>query len=188
MTAPENRIRPPWVDDDLLAEYYDYEWGKEAASEQEVFEKICLEGFQVGLAWKLVLQRRPLLRRLFHDFDVDRCTELSDAELEQILTTEGMIRNRRKVMAVRKNAQATVALRSQGGLVAFVEQFRPADHVQPRDISEIPAKTDESAALAKALKSVGFTMVGPVNMYALMQATGLVNDRVVGHADLIPRA
>ncbi|MBV7363956.1 DNA-3-methyladenine glycosylase I [Actinomycetaceae bacterium TAE3-ERU4] len=171
--------RPRWACfDKQLREYYDNEWGKECRKEQEVFERLCLEGFQVGLSWKIVLSCRERLREVFADFSPDEVGRFTESKIEEILGIEGIIKNERKVRAVVQNALATIAMRNKGGISQLVWKYHQPDLSQPLHVDQIPAKTAASEKLAKELKKAGFTMVGPVNMYALMQAIGVVNDRV----------
>ena len=106
--------------------------------EQGLFERLCLEGFQAGLSWSTILNKRDRFREVFHGFDVDRVAAMTDADVERLLTDTGIVRNRAKVEATRKNAAATIALRDDGGLEAFIEQFRPEHDPEPRVPAEVP--------------------------------------------------
>jgi DNA-3-methyladenine glycosylase I len=141
---------------------------------------MCLEGFQAGLSWSTILNKRDRFREVFHGFDVDRVAALSDADVERLLTDTGIVRNRAKIEATRRNAAAVIALRPEGGLEAFVEQFRPVRDPEPRVPAEVPTTSEESIALSKALRKRGFGFVGPTTMHALMEATGLVDTHLVG--------
>lgn len=182
----DGQLRPPWaIVNEELRTYYDTEWGAEVTDEAHLLERICLEGFQAGLSWQTILAKRPLMREVFKNFDPEALAQFSEDDINRIMSTEGMIRNQRKVAAVITNAQATVALRDDGGLSALVWSFKPKEHKQPETVDGIASKSPESAALAKELKKRGFKFVGPTTMYATMQAIGMVNDRVVGSAPLI---
>lgn len=172
--------RPAWADEDeVLREYFDFEWGAEIRTEQGLFERLCLESFQSGLSWKTVLNKRPALREAFANFDPTELAGWDENDVERLLNNPKIIRNRRKITSVLTNAQKTVALRESTPLPELLWSFAPGDHVQPTGDAEIPSVTDESKAMAKELKKLGFMMVGPTTCYALMQAAGLVNDRPV---------
>jgi len=171
--------RPPWAaTDPLLREYYDTEWGMPVTDEQGMFERVCLEGFQVGLSWRLILQKREALRAAFHGFAPE---EVAGMSIEHLLDDASLIRNRRKLEAAVKNAQATLALREEGThLGEFVWSYQPANTPVPRTMAEVPTRSAESEQLAKDLKKRGFTFVGPVTMYALMESTGIIDTNLVG--------
>lgn len=173
--------RCPWGSgNEVLRRYHDEEWGRPVAGESALFERLCLEGAQAGLSWLTILNKREGYRRLFAGFDVDACAALSDADLEAALLDAGIVRNRAKVESVRKNARATVSLRDEGGLVAFVEQHVPAGTPSPRTTADMPTTSAESLALSKALKKKGFGFVGPTTMFALMEAVGYVDTHLTG--------
>ena len=163
-----------------MRDYHDTEWGVPVRGEQGLFERMCLEGFQAGLSWSTILNKRDRFREVFHGFHVDRVAAMTDDDVERLLTDTGIVRNRAKVEATRKNAAATIALREDGGLEAFVEQFRPEHDPEPRVPAEVPTTTPESVALSKALRKRGFGFVGPTTMHALMEATGLVDTHLLG--------
>ncbi len=159
----------------VLRDYHDAEWGVPVSGESALFERLVLEGFQAGLSWLTILNKRPRFREVFHGFDVDRVAAMTDADLEELLTDPGIVRNRAKVLSARQNARATVALRGDGGLEALVEQFRPEVDPRPRTPAEVPTVSAGSTALSQALRARGFGFVGPTTMHALMEATGLVD-------------
>jgi DNA-3-methyladenine glycosylase I len=163
-----------------MRDYHDTEWGVPVRDERGLFERLCLEGFQAGLSWSTILNKRDRFREVFHDFDVDRVAAMTDADVERLLTDTGIVRNRAKVEATRKNAVATIALRDDGGLEAFIESFRPERDPEPRVPADVPATSPESVALSKALRKRGFGFVGPTTVHALMEATGLVDTHLVG--------
>ncbi|WP_257387077.1 DNA-3-methyladenine glycosylase I [Tahibacter caeni] len=162
--------------------YHDAEWGRPLHGDQALFEFLCLEGAQAGLSWRTVLEKRENYRRVFHGFDVARCAALSDAELERALTDPGIVRNRLKVHAVRRNALAAQAVQKlHGSLDAYLWSFvdgRPVDN-RPRGRGDVPASTPLSDRLSKALRKQGFTFVGTTICYAFLQATGMVNDHLI---------
>ena len=171
--------RPPWAaTDPLLREYYDTEWGMPVRDERGMFERLCLEGFQVGLSWRLVLSKRDALRRALHGFDPDI---VAGMEVEPLLHDVTLIRNMRKLQACVKNARATLALRQEGtDLAEFIWSYQPATTPAPTTAAEVPTTSPESVQLAKDLKARGFTYVGPVSMYALMESVGIVDTNLVG--------
>ncbi len=163
-----------------MRDYHDNEWGVPVRGERGIFERLSLEGFQAGLSWSTILNKRDRFREVFHGFDVDRVGAMTDDDLEQLMSDTGIVRNRAKILTTRKNALATIALRGEGSLETFVESFRPARDPEPATAADVPAITPESTALSKALRKRGFGFVGPTTMHALMEATGLVDTHLVG--------
>ena len=162
--------------DSVYERYHDEEWGRPQRSEQALYEKVCLEGFQAGLAWITVLRKREALREVFHGFDPDVVAEMRD--VEALLTDARLIRSGPKLRACLRNARATIALRESGGLSELL--WASAEHPSPvyERWQDVPASTATSAALAKTLKKAGFVFVGPTTVYSLMQACGLVGDHL----------
>lgn len=172
--------RPSWAESsDLMREYYDTEWGLPVRDEQGLYERITLEGFQSGLSWATILRKREAFRTAFDHFDPDTVADYGDAEIERLMQDTSIVRNRAKIRATITNAQATVRLRQQGGLVDFVWAFQPAETPQPTSTAEVPTKSAESQALAKALRAEGFAFVGPTTMFALMEAVGLIDTHLL---------
>lgn len=167
--------RPAWAQEsDLLREYYDHEWGFPVRDTPGVYERIVLEGFQSGLAWSIVLAKRPAFRDAFAGFDPAVVARYTEADVTRLLADEGIIRNRRKIEAAITNASATLAMTDAGeDLATLVWSFRPDDPRAGAQDTSSPA----SHALASALKKRGFTFVGPVTMFALMQAIGVLDHR-----------
>jgi DNA-3-methyladenine glycosylase I len=172
--------RCPWGVLPALRDYHDTEWGVPVRGETAIFERLCLEGFQAGLSWLTILNKRQRYREVFHGFDVERVAAFSDDDVERLMSDPGIVRNRAKIEAARRNARATIELRADGGLEAFVERFAPDDTPAPVDTADLPGSSAESLALSKALKKRGFAFVGPTTMYALMEATGLVDTHLTG--------
>jgi DNA-3-methyladenine glycosylase I len=173
--------RPPWASSDpLLREYYDHEWGMPVRDEQGLYERICLEGFQAGLSWATILRKRPAFRAAFAGFNPDAVAQFTEADVERLLQDAGIVRNRLKIRAAVTNAQATLSLRQDGGLVDFVWQFQPGSTPRPRTHADIPTQSAESIALSKALRKRGFAFVGPTTMFALMEAIGMVDTHLLG--------
>jgi DNA-3-methyladenine glycosylase I len=181
VTGEDGLARPQWAAmDPLLRDYYDTEWGMPVRDERGMFERISLEAFQSGLSWVTILRKRPAFRAAFDGFEPDLVAAYSGADVERLMGDAGIVRNRRKVEATITNARATVALRSEGGLVDLVWSFRPARTPAPTSYAEVPTQSAESLALSKALRAKGFTFVGPTTMYALMEAVGIVDTHLVG--------
>ena len=178
---PAALIRPAWAEgSDLLRHYYDTEWGMPVRDEAGLLERICLEGFQAGLSWELILRRRPAFRAAFADFDPDTVAAFGPADVERLMADPSIVGNARKIEATIGNARATVELRSEGGLADLVWSFLPSETIAPRTVEEIPSTSPEADALAKELRRCGFRFVGPTTMYALMQAIGMVDAHIVG--------
>lgn len=174
--------RCPWGggDDPVYVAYHDIEWGMPVRGESAHLERLTLEAFQSGLSWRTILMKREAFRSAFAGFDADVVASYDESDVERLMADAGIVRNGAKIRAALTNAAATVALRADGGLEAFIEGFHPESRPAPVTLGEIPATTAESVALAKALKKRGFAFVGPTTVYALMQAIGLVDDHLVG--------
>ncbi len=173
--------------DDYCA-YHDTEWGVPVHGESALLERITLEAFQSGLSWLTILRKRPAFRQAFAGFDADEVARFTDDDRERLLADASIVRNRRKIDAAITNARAALRLRDDGGLDRLFWSFAPATHTRPKRLEDLPARTSESIALAKALKKAGFAHVGPTTMYAAMQACGVVDDHVVGcHRGGVPR-
>lgn len=160
---------------EVYVEYHDAEWGRPTTNSHRLFEKICLEGFQSGLSWLTILNKRPRFREVFADFNYEVVAEYGEQDVERLLDDAGIIRHRGKIEATINNAQRALELTEQeGSLVEWIWQWAIAE---PLDAAaEVPAKTERSAALAKELKRRGWRFFGPTTAYAFMQSEGLVND------------
>lgn len=165
---------------ELYRDYHDHEWGRPVMGEAAHLERLTLEAFQSGLSWLTILRKRPGFRAGFANFDPDTIATYDAVDVERLMADPEIVRNRRKIEATLTNARATVQLRAEGGLAAFIEGFRPDQRPAPSSLDSVPGSSAESLALSKALKKKGFVFVGPTTMYALMQALGLVNDHVAG--------
>ena len=173
--------RPTWAaTDPLLRDYYDTEWGMPVRDERGLFERLSLEAFQSGLSWATILRKRPAFRKAFDDFDPDTVAAYDEGDVERLMADAGIVRTRRKIEATITNARATVALRDEGGLPALIWSFQPAETPAPASYDEIPTQSEESRALARALRARGFVFVGPTTMFALMEAVGVVDTHLVG--------
>lgn len=175
--------RCPWCGDDpLYVAYHDREWGVPEHDDQRLFEFLILEGVQAGLSWLTVLKKRARYREVFDDFDPARVARYGQGEIEQLLEDPGIIRNRRKVEAAVTNARAFLDLvDEQGDFASWLWDFVDGEPVTNhfRTMDEVPAETETSRRLSRALKKRGFSFVGPTMIYAFMQATGMVNDHLV---------
>jgi DNA-3-methyladenine glycosylase I len=173
--------RCPWATGDPVnRDYHDTEWGLRVEGEAAHLERLTLEAFQSGLSWRTILDKRDNFRAAFAHFDADAVAAFDDRDVARLMGDAGIVRNRRKVDAAITNARATLALREQGGLEAFIWSFRPEPGPAPRTTTQVPTTSAESLALSKALKGAGFAFVGPTTMYALMEAIGLVDDHLEG--------
>jgi DNA-3-methyladenine glycosylase I len=182
--------RCAWPRTDLDIRYHDEEWGVPVHDDRTFFEFLVLEGAQAGLSWSTILRKRERYREVFAGFDPARVARFTSARIERLLLDPGIVRHRRKVEGTVRNARAFLALQEEhGSFDAWVWRFvdgRPRD-AHRRTTAEIPTRTPESDALSADLRRRGFTFVGSTICYAFMQATGLVNDHIVGcfrHAPL----
>lgn len=169
-------------DDPIYCAYHDDEWGQPLREERALFELLCLEGFQAGLAWITILRKRPAFRAAFAGFDVDAVAAFDDTDVDRLLADAGIVRHRGKIAATIANARAVQAMHAEGtSLSELVWSHAPPPRQRPlATIDEIPAKTDESIALAKALQRRGMRFVGPTTVYAFMQSAGIVDDHLAG--------
>lgn len=171
--------RCPWAGSaPEYVEYHDHEWGRPVRTDDGMFERLCLEAFQSGLAWITILRKRPAFRAAFADFSIAKVAEFGEADRERLMADAGIVRNRAKIDAALQNAR--VARDLPDGLSALLWSFRPAPRPRPARSADVPATTPESTAMAKALKKQGFRFVGPTTAYALMQAAGMVDDHLAG--------
>ncbi len=172
-----------WAGDDpLYVAYHDDEWGRPVHDDVRLFEKLCLEGFQAGLAWITVLRKRPAFREVFHGFDPERVAAMGEVDVERLLTDARIIRHRGKIEATIANARAyhdTVA--DTGSLDALVWSYREdPPTARPTRVGEVRATSAASTALSKDLKRRGWRFVGPTTVYAFLQSMGVVDDHMTG--------
>lgn len=167
--------------------YHDHEWGLPVSDDRRLFEKICLEGFQAGLSWLTILNKREAFRAAFANFDMDAVAQFGAADLQRLVMDAGIVRHRGKIASTINNASRALALRQEfGSLAAYFWRYEPAPQGRPavitretlRDMTHSP----ESAAMSRDLRRRGWTFVGPTTLYAFMQAMGLVNDHLEGCA------
>lgn len=156
--------------------YHDEEWGRPLHGVTAMFERVSLEAFQSGLSWIVILRKRPAFRTAFAGFDPESVARFGDADVARLLGDAGIVRNRLKIDATIANARAVLDLDTP--LDELVWSFAPAGHPRPATLADVPATSSESVAMAKALKKRGLRFVGPTTCYALMQATGIVDDHV----------
>jgi DNA-3-methyladenine glycosylase I len=176
----KNEKRCDWCSDDpIYMAYHDKEWGVPLKNGLKLFAMLQLEGMQAGLNWITILKKREEITRVFSDLDPDQLKTLTDNKFERLLQNEGIIRNRLKIKAVYKNAEAfrthfKTGKKFSDFLWGYVNH-KPINN-KPKKVSDIPAKTELSEKMSKDLKKLGFTFVGPTICYAFMQAVGMVND------------
>ena len=166
-----------------MRDYHDTEWGVPLHDDARLFEFVVLEGAQAGLSWSTVLNKRAAYREAFHGFDIARVARMTDAALEKLLQNPAIIRNRQKVYSARNNARSALELIEEcGSLDAYFWSFVNGEPIRNRwrERSQVPARTELSDRLSKAMQKRGFNFVGSTIMYAHMQATGMVNDHFVG--------
>ncbi len=177
-------VRCGWCGDDpLYVAYHDTEWGVPLHDDRRLFEFLVLEGAQAGLAWITILRKREGYRKAFAGFDPEAVARFNRRSVERLLRDPGIVRNRQKVEAALANARAFLAVRDEfGSFDRYVWRFVDGRPIQGRrrKIADVPALTPESEALSKDLVRRGFKFVGPTICYAHMQATGMVNDHLVG--------
>ncbi len=162
--------------------YHDNEWGIPVHDDRHLFEMLILEGAQAGLSWYTILKRREGYRQAFHHFDPVKCSQLSDQELEHILETGDIIRNRLKVYSVRKNALAFLSIQQEfGSFSTYLWNFVGGKPIinHPKSMADVAVMSPESDKLSKDLKKRGMSFVGSTIMHAFMQAVGMVNDHFV---------
>jgi len=184
IVGDDGKARCRWgASDPGYLRYHDEEWGWPLHGDHKLFEKLSLEGFQAGLSWITILRRRPAFREVFHDFEAERVAAMGEDEIEAAMQDARIIRNRAKVLATIKNARLTLDLTQDdpGALDRLMWSFAPPPRKKRlTSMSQLPAVTDESTAMSKALRKLGFGFVGPTTMYALMQSSGMVDDHIAG--------
>ena len=186
MTAPldDGLTRCSWAvgrpgpDFVLYRDYHDNEWGRPLHGRVQLFERLSLEAFQSGLSWLTILRKRENFRRAFAGFDIEKVARYGDPEVAKLMADSGIVRNRAKIEATIANAGAAADIEDLSELLwSFAPAPRPASQ-RPADPAEVPSATAESTAMARELKRRGFRFVGPTPAYALIQATGMVDDHL----------
>jgi len=177
--GPDGKARCKWCGAaPEFLDYHDHEWGLPVDDDQRLFEKICLESFQSGLSWRTILAKRENFREAFHDFNFDKIARFTERDVKRLLKNEGIVRHRGKIEAVINNAKrAQELVKQEGSLAVFFWRFEAkADNLA---IPQTASTSDESIALSKALKKMGWKFVGPTTAYAFIQAMGLINDHAM---------
>lgn len=180
--AAAERHRCPWARSDEMIAYHDREWGVPVHDDRRLFEFLILEGAQAGLSWETILRKRLAYRRAFNDFDPAAVARYRPAKIEKLMTDAGIVRNRLKITAAVTNAKAFLAVQKEFGTFdAYLWRWVNGKTMDGRRATtkDIPARTAESDALSKDLRSRGFTFVGSTICYAMMQAVGMVNDHLL---------
>lgn len=185
ITIDEKGVARCWWGDKPLdyRQYHDNEWGMPTRDDFKLFEKICLEGFQSGLSWHIILKKRENFRAAFTGFDFNIIATFDESKIEELMQNEGIVRNRNKIEATINNAKQAVELVKEfGSLAAYIWKWEPETkepHVSKEEYSfPIPSITNTSKALSKDLKKRGWKFFGPTTCYAFMQAMGMVNDHM----------
>ncbi len=179
----DSTLKRCWTTDKrLYVKYHDEEWGVPLHSDKELFEFLILEGFQAGLSWWQILERRSRLRKAFDNFNPTKVANYSPEDVIRIMNAPGVIRNKAKISSAINNAQQFLKIQAEFGTFDyFIWQFVKGKPINNNftSFSEVPSETEESRAMSTELKKKGFKFVGPKICYALMQAAGLVNDHLV---------
>lgn len=173
-------VRCPWATGDLYRDYHDNEWGRPLYGSVALFERMSLEAFQSGLSWLIILRKRENFRRAFAGFDIETVARYTDADVARLMADASIVRNRAKIEATIANARAAADMGTEDLselLWSFAPPPRPVSK-RPVDAGQVPSATPESVAMARELKRRGFRFVGPTTAYALMQATGMVDDHL----------
>jgi DNA-3-methyladenine glycosylase I len=184
--ADDGLLRCRWCEStSVYRDYHDHEWGFPVIDDRRLFEKLCLEGFQAGLSWLTILNKREAFRAAFAGFDAARVAAFDRADVERLLGDAGIVRHRGKIESTINNAKRLLELRREfGSLAAYVWRHEPGPASRPArlgwDALKAMTHSAESTALSKDLKTRGWSFVGPTTVYAFMQAMGLVNDHVEG--------
>ena len=166
-------------DDPLYLTYHDDEWGRPVTTEQGIYERLCLEGFQSGLSWLTILRKRENFRSAFAGFDADAVARFGERDVTRLLGDAGIVRHRGKIEAAIANARGVLELRTSGTpLHELVWSYAPEEYGVPQTTADWQAQTPASKALSKRLKAAGFRFVGPTTLWAGMQACGIVNDHL----------
>jgi DNA-3-methyladenine glycosylase I len=176
--ATDQRKRCGWAMSapEYLA-YHDDEWGWPLHGDQGLFERMSLEAFQSGLSWLVILRKRPAFRDAFAGFDIAKVAGFDDADVERLLADVGIVRNRAKIEATIGNARRVLEAVPEG-LDPLLWSFAPKKWKRPRTLADVRSTSPESVAMARELRKRGFRFVGPTTAYALMQASGIVDDHI----------
>lgn len=164
--------------DPLYVAYHDEEWGVPIYDDQDLFEKLILDGFQAGLSWITILRKRDRFKQVFAGFDPEKIVKFSPQKIEELMQDKGIVRNRLKIEGTVKNARGYLKIQQETGFSNYLWDFIDGEPLQNKFAShrDIPAETELSKNISKDLKARGFTFVGPTIVYAFMQAVGMIND------------
>jgi len=177
-----SKVRCPWPKKPLDIEYHDHEWGIPVHDDRKLFEFLVLDAFQAGLSWSTILNKRENFRKAFDQFDYQKIAKYEQKKIDELLRNEGIIRNKLKINATIKNANAFIKVQNEfGSFDKYIWSFTGGKTIinSWSDLKEIPAKSKESDAMSKDLQKRGFTFVGSTICYAFMQAAGMINDHLV---------
>jgi len=177
-----SKVRCPWPKKPLDIEYHDHEWGVPVHEDRKLFEFLVLDAFQAGLSWSTILNKRENFRKAFYQFDYQKIAKYNQKKIDELLQNEGIIRNKLKINATIKNANAFIKVQQEfGSFDKYIWSFTGGKTIinSWNDLKEIPAKSKESDAMSKDLQKRGFTFVGSTICYAFMQASGMINDHLV---------
>lgn len=173
------KVTCSWPTTPLYQAYHDYEWGRPIHDDQRQFEHLCLESLQCGLSWLTILNKREIIRQCFDYFDVDAVAKYTETDIERIMSTEGMLKSRKKIEAIINNAQAFQRIQAEfGSFCEYIWVFTNHKTLIYKGHSEgrVTAKNELSTRISKDLKKRGLKFVGPVTIYSHLQASGLIND------------
>jgi DNA-3-methyladenine glycosylase I len=183
VSAPgtDGRLRCPWaITAADYCDYHDTEWAVPVHGDAALFERLSLEAFQSGLSWLTVLRKRTAFRRAFVGFDPAAVAAFTGDDVARLLADPAIIRNRAKIEATVRNARAVTELGEDLDALLWSYAPDPARRFTPGTTADVPTRTPESEAMSRTLRRRGFAFVGPITCYALMQATGMVNDHLAG--------
>jgi len=191
--AADGRSRCAWPSSPISIAYHDREWGVPLKNDRKLFEFLVLDAAQAGLSWEIILRKREGFRAAFDDFDPEKIARYDEKKIRELLANPGIIRNRLKIESAISNARAFLAVQKEcGNFASYIWQFvggKPKINAR-RSLKDIPATSEESDAMSRALKKRGFRFVGSAICYAFMQAAGMVNDHAIDcfrHAELTRR-
>ena len=182
VTKTDQKTRCPWcLGSEAYVAYHDHEWGTPVHDERMLFELLILEGAQAGLSWSTILNKRVHYRDAFDDFDARKVARYTEDKVASLLADAGIVRNRLKIAAAIHNAKAFLQVQKEfGSFDSYIWRFTAGKQSRRRSMKDVPARTPESDAMSKDLRKRGFKFVGSTICYAYMQATGMVNDHLVG--------
>ncbi|WP_319435746.1 DNA-3-methyladenine glycosylase I [Mycobacterium sp. RTGN5] len=178
VATDDGRVRCDWAQTQsvLYRDYHDQEWGRVLRGQAAMFERMSLEAFQSGLSWLIILRKRDNFRKAFDGFNIKKVAGYTDRDVARLMADEGIVRNRAKIEATIANARAVAD--QDVDLSDLLWSYAPSARPRPKTLADVPSITPESQAMAKDLKKRGFRFVGPTTAYALMQATGMVDDHL----------